>query len=226
MQHIAQALPNALPKHTASPTSASANAPPKPLSTCSDATGAPPPDAFLRRLWERMTALYGHTWTSAHGISATRPAPDEAKLTIDGDTWQRALFGLTGQQFAAGIEACIVAGGDWPPSAPRFRAMCFGIPSMALVKREWDEWRVTPFTRLVHQYLDGWLYRQSDAAKADRLLRDAYEAACQHVMAGGELPEEPAGEIEHVAKEFIPASRETVAKHCAEISKLLRGGGE
>ena len=215
MQHIAQALPNALPQRTAVPTSA----------TVSPVTANPPPDAHLRRLWERMTALYGHAWTSAHGVTATKPETD--RLTIDGETWQRALVGVTGQQFAAGLDACITEGGEFPPSAPRFRAMCLGIPSLAKVKREWNEWRVTPFTRLVHEHLDDWLYRQSDASKADRLLREAYEAACEHVMAGGAMPDDPAGELTHEKPEFKRASRETAAKHCAEIAKTLgMGRGE
>ena len=103
--------------------------------------------------------------------------------------------------------------------------MCFGIPTMARVKREWDEWRVTPFTRLVHQYLDGWLYRQSDAAKADRLMRDAYEAACEHVMAGGALPEEPVGAMptaDQLSAELQAANiQATITTESSSVGEVL-----
>jgi hypothetical protein len=33
---------------------------------------------------------------------------------------------LSPEQIANGLKACVHAGEDWPPSLPRFRAMCLG----------------------------------------------------------------------------------------------------
>src|SRR5699024_12222425 len=66
------------------------------------------------------------------------------------------------------------------------------IPPLAAVRLDTD--KASPFTRLVWQNLDGYRYKQAPADQADRLLREAYELAREHVMRGGELPE-VAGEI-------------------------------
>ncbi len=132
-------------------------------------------------------ALYGHAWASAHGVSAVNSATD--RLTIDGETWQRALAGVTGQQFAAGLDACIALGDEFPPSAPRFRAMCLGVPSLAEVKLALSRSGAKPpFVVLVMQHLDWHNWKQADQRTADRMLGDAYAVAREHVMLGGELP--------------------------------------
>ena len=33
------------------------------------AASAEPPATWLRRIWERMTALYGHAWVNLHGVT-------------------------------------------------------------------------------------------------------------------------------------------------------------
>lgn len=142
-----------------------------------------------------MTSAYGHSWTSVHGTSPQNP--ETGALTIDGDTWSRALSGLTAQQLGVGLDACIRDAADFPPSVGRFRAMCLSIPTLAHVQREFREglrdrretadW--SPFSRLVWSNLDSWAYRHADAKVAERVLRDAFDAAREHVMAGGELPE-------------------------------------
>ena len=54
------------------------------------------------------------------------------------DTWAAALAGLTGAQIAEGLRACVAEGEEFPPNAPRFRAMCLGIPSLARVRLEFS----------------------------------------------------------------------------------------
>lgn len=140
--------------------------------------------------------MYGHAWHSVHGASPQDEA--SGKLTVDGDTWAKALSGVTGPQMAHGLAACLSEGAEFPPSAPRFRGMCLGVPTFAAVRM--DTKRTEPFTRLVWQNLDGYLYRHAASDRADKMLRDAYELAREHVMTGGQLPEAAVGEIEHEDK--------------------------
>lgn len=68
----------------------------------------------MASLWEKMTALYGHKWTSAHGLE-------------DDGTWARVLGDITPVQLATGLERCVTDRDDiWPPTAPEFRMMCMG----------------------------------------------------------------------------------------------------
>lgn len=88
---------------------------------------------LMGKLWELMTELYGHKWTSVHGLGD------------DSGNWAKVLSGINGQQIAAGVKAWIAQGGDlakWPPGAPEFREMCLagksmmGIPDVAAAWRE------------------------------------------------------------------------------------------
>lgn len=133
-------------------------------------------------LWRRMAAMYGHTWASQYG---TQPEGTAA------DTWAAALAGLTGPQIAEGLRACVVEGEEFPPNAPRFRAMCCGIPSLARVRLEFTQGDAerSPFTRSVWMLIDGYAYRHASARDSDRMLRDAYELAREQAMRGVALPE-------------------------------------
>lgn len=165
----------------------------------------------VETLWARMAAIYGHRWTSSYG-------DDPAGMV--GDTWAAGLSGLTGGQLARGLEACVASSDPWPPSLPDFRARCVGVPPLASVRLDTD--KANPFTRLVWQNLDSYRYRQAPADQADRLLREAYELAREHVMRGGALPE-VAGEIEQENRKPVPASPERAAAAIAEVEALLRG---
>ena len=72
---------------------------------------------LMEKLWELMTSMYGHKWTSVHGL-------DDA----DG-IWSKVLGGITGAQIAKGMQQCLDQGMKWPPSAPEFRAMCDCVPA-------------------------------------------------------------------------------------------------
>ena len=67
--------------------------------------------AHIDRLWERMTMLYGHKWTSSVG-------------DCDDGTWMAGLHDITAQMIADGLERIIKGGNDWPPSLPEFRKIC------------------------------------------------------------------------------------------------------
>lgn len=155
----------------------------------------PQPVAFMRRLWERMAAIYPHRWTSAMGPS---PQDSTGALTIAGDTWARGLAGVTSDQLGRGLAACNASADEWPPSLPAFRGMCFGIPPLAQVRFELRPGapEVSAFTRLVYLHIDPWALRHADARDAERMVREAYGLAYDHVMRGGSLPAAPAAALE------------------------------
>ena len=161
-----------------------------------------------------MAEIYGHRWVSSYG-------DDPSGST--GQTWAKGLAGLTGQQLAAGIAACIASAMDWPPTLPEFRRMCLGIPSLAAVRMQLQAGSPSPFARLVWQHIDSYRYRHAPADKADRMLAEAYAAASEHVMRGGELPAEPAAVLEQQERRPQPASRDQVRGHLASICQLLEG---
>lgn len=162
-------------------------------------------------VWVHMAGLYGHAWTSSYG--------DDSR-TAAGAEWARTLHGLTRAQVGAGFDACRAEGAEFPPSAPRFRGMCLGIPTLAAVSAELltaTSDKRTPFARLVWSFIvDLYAYRHTSAKDAERLRREAYEQACEHLMTGGGLPSEPAGEIAHDDNSRptgIPKTREHRVEH-------------
>jgi hypothetical protein len=187
------------------------------LSQRSDAPlpGPALPDPVVRRLWTRMAEVYGQRWTSAYGADATTGA---------GATWAKGLAGITPMQIRAGIVAAMAGADPWPPSLPQFRALCLGIPEFASVLCELRTRNAkrTPFARLVWGNVDSWRLGQASAQDADRMLREAYGLAREHVMRGGALPPvlvEVAAEPSPPPK---PASPETAAKAMADIAEILK----
>lgn len=150
-------------------------------------------EPLVARLWTRMTEIYNHRWTSANGEDPRGSA---------GQTWAKGLAGLTPQQIGRGLEAAIARGDGWPPNLPEFRGLCLGIPDFAEVNRELlcvESAKRTPFARLVWTCIDGYAHRHAPARDAERMRREAYDLACDHVMRGGELPAEPVAVIEQQA---------------------------
>ena len=171
-------------------------------------------EPLLRRLWQRMAEIYGHRWTSAYGDDAGGSA---------GQTWAKGLGGVSPAMLAFGLGAVLGQADEWPPTLPRFRALCFGIPAFAQVRAEINArgTRRSPFAVLVWSNLDAQRYRMADADKADRLLREAYDLASEHVTRGGPLPE-PREEIAPPEPELrTPASAETAEQSIAEIRAQL-----
>lgn len=95
---------------------------------------SPASTTLMVRLWELMTELYGHKWTSVHGLG------DES------GTWAKMMGGISPAQMAAGARAWVNQGGEaakWPPGAVDLRDMCrsvsgeqSGIPDVAAAWRE------------------------------------------------------------------------------------------
>lgn len=148
-----------------------------------------------------MADVYGHRWVSSYGADPRSGS---------GDTWRRGLGGLTPQQLGHGVERCVAGVYAWPPTLGEFRALCLGVPTFAAVRLDTE--KRDAFTVLVWKHLDGYRYRQASADHADRMLREAYDLAREHVMRGGELPELPEALIEHEKPKFVePTPDEKVA---------------
>lgn len=140
-----------------------------------------------------MAEIYGHRWTSAYGDN-----PNEGAAL----TWAKGLGGMTPQQLADGLRNCIASADPWPPTLPEFRGMCLSIPSLPAVRQELKGEHRSAFTRLVWQSVDGYAYGLAPRETSERMVRDAYEMAREHVMRGGSLPEQPAGQIEEEKPEL------------------------
>lgn len=168
-----------------------------------------PSQSTLDGFWIRMCSMFGHSWASQYGAK-----PDG----VAAETWATALAGVSNAQIAQGLRETVALGSEFPPSAPRFRALCMGIPSFAHVRRSITTKERTPFMTLVWRNLDNYRFAISDQRAADQMLRDAYEIARDHVMRGGELPEPPIAEIEHKEPERgNPVSAEAVAAFAAKL---------
>lgn len=178
-------------------------------------------DTHLRRVWERMAAIFGAKWVSSMGPSPQTPS---GALTVFGDTWARALSMFNGFEIAAGLEACLTRTDPWPPSLPEFRMMCLRVPTIAQVRRELrQEVDVfSPFTLLVYRHMDAFTFRRADSRHAETMLREAYDEAAAALLRGEKLPE-LGGLLDHKPDPARPASPETVARCLAEMRKALAG---
>lgn len=143
-----------------------------------------------------MAAIFGHAWVSNYGASPEGVAAD---------TWAAVLAGLTPQQIAQGLQRLTLQGGDWPPSAPAFRALCIGIPSLAAyLNRFSDRGSTHPFDQLAWAYIDGWKWRNATGKEQDRLIRDGYRLAKEQAMEDGHLPDTAEHRLEKLRPEPPP----------------------
>lgn len=182
-----------------------------------------PRAAVLRRIWERMTTIYGFPWTNRFGISPEREPG--GKLTIAGDTWARALAGISDSEIASALGECLMRDSEWPPRPGEFRALCMGVPSLESVADQLITRRapITRFGRLVWQKLrDPYGFRMADAQRQESMLRAAFSAARAAVMAGESLPPEPAAQVAQQPVERKYATDEQVAAYLDQIRAMLR----
>ncbi|MGA6182788.1 hypothetical protein ACPEH1_16875 [Stenotrophomonas sp. NPDC077421] len=142
----------------------------------------------LWTLWERMAAMFPGKWARANGAA---PVAQTGALTTAGEVWLQSITGLSPKKLAAGLAACMRDALDWPPNPPRFRAMCFDVPTLAKVQQEIRPGRAqSGFAVLVRSLLDLHVYASAeDGYQQARMLQDAYERAVRHVVEGGPVPE-------------------------------------
>lgn len=172
-----------------------------------------PSQSILDKFWVKMAGMFGHTWTSSYG---------ESPSGIGAEIWSQALSGISPLQIAHGLRETLALGSDFPPSAPKFRKLCFGIPSLAHVKRIVARREIDRFAILLNQFLDNYLLVRVDQKTADNMVRDAYELACDHVMKGGTLPDFPVAEIAAPKEEpRTPAAPEVAKAHLEKLAGIL-----
>lgn len=207
------------------------------------ATGVPS-RRVLRHLWSKMAGAYGHRWVSAFGDSPERSVGDgegdrskQPELTDAGAMWSHALKGIALPTIAAGVRRCMLTGNGYPPTAPEFRALCLGIPPLAHVQLLLgrsdlaEDPHLRRFLLLVNRFCDPWRLNLRDPQAWERMVRDAYGAACAHVMAGYDLPVIPAGMLASPKKyqRPVPAPDEVVEEHmsrCSEMLGIRKGGSD
>lgn len=170
---------------------------------------------MIRRFWQRMSEIYGHRWVSSYGDNAGGAAAR---------TWASGLAGLAGEQIARGISGCMTSAEPWPPTLPEFRRLCLEIPTRAEVMLDLRRSNAerAPFTRLVWSMIPHYEFRRDNTDAASRKVNDAYHLAVAHVMAGGEIPAAPAGELTaEPPRPPKPADPEVAKAHMAEIAASL-----
>lgn len=168
----------------------------------------------MLRLWQRMTEIFGHRWTSTYGETNTAAAGA-------GSTWAAALSGMEPEQIRRGIAAAALGADPWPPSLPAFRAACLGIPSFNTVAVDLRTARALPMSRLVWSHLDSYAYSRSEIGQANRMLREAYDAAADYLLAGGTLPEPSVAIEDSPPAPRTPATREVAERALGEMDRIL-----
>lgn len=171
-----------------------------PGATATSSSPARLSEALLDQLFLRMAALFGHTWTSQYGRTPGGVA---------GETWAAALAGLSNVELAHGLREVMKLGGEFPPSAPKFRMLCLGIPSFDFVRHALRTRQSTAFVRLVWEFVDAHALAHADERGADRQLRGAYDLAREYILQGGRLNAEEQVLLERPAPApLIPADPE------------------
>lgn len=90
---------------------------------------SPASATLMEKLWELMTELYGHSWTSVHGI-------EDAS-----GNWGKVMGGITKHQLANGVRQWTDAGNKWPPNAIELRELCLIGPSSLSIPSPEKAWR-------------------------------------------------------------------------------------
>lgn len=120
----------------------------------SRATEPPMQPELARWLWQMMSSMFGHKWTSSYG--------DE----VDPDrVWASCLKGISKDQIKHGLNQCAVTGREWPPSAPEFRAMCLDSP-------DWEHKRISS-AEAEWQKTRKELYALEDTTRKERIKKVA-----------------------------------------------------
>ena len=178
----------------------------------------------MRRLWGRMASMYGGArWASA--ASALPVDAETGQLTLAADTWSQALAGISEAQIGDGLRACMASGDEYVPTPMLFRARCMGIPSLAFVRLSLRDNRLvapTPFVRLVWSLIDAYAMARATQSGANRMMQDAYQLASEHVMRGGELPDDPVASIEAPkADPRTPCTAETAQRSIDAMAQVF-----
>lgn len=77
-------------------------------------------DAVIERLWLRMTAIYGQSWTQNYGEIKDH----NGHLAPLAQCWADTMRDVQPGMIAKGINACMTRENTYPPSLPEFLRLC------------------------------------------------------------------------------------------------------
>ncbi len=169
----------------------------------------------------QMAGIYFNRWTGPMGSDPNAP---------EMRAWVADMRSLTMAQIDEGLKACRQDPSEWPPSPGMFKARCLGVPRFARARFEitGKPDSRSMFVRKMWEFVDAFAYRKAQQDKADRMLRDAYDLAVEFVLAGGELPQPAAGEIEDKSdnKPNVNPDPDARAAIVAKAKREIFGDGE
>jgi hypothetical protein len=185
----------------------------------------------MLQLFERMTHIYGHKWTSIMGTAAVNENGD---LTDAAKTWQHGLIGITPQQIGNGLKRCLLDNEEWSPSLPKFRAMCIhrdDVPSIPQIVQillrslRIDENVAKTYQHPIayeiarHGQFDATAFRFSNNKQCEDMIKPLYE----HFLAVGFEDFKPEHYENHKrlsAPEYKP-NKELARKMFAELHNII-----
>lgn len=173
----------------------------------------------IARIWMVGLGLWSRKWEREYGRS---PFDANDRPTADAVLWGRHLAGFDRRTILGALEAFALRGDTWPPNLPELRRACFGLPSFAQAKAAFCD-AGNPFVLLMRRNIDHYLLARAEQDRADRMLRDAYETACEQVMQGEPLPVVPP-RLEREERALVIATPEQVAAHYRRLKEALGNG--
>ncbi|MDH5798912.1 MAG: hypothetical protein OEZ19_10125 [Paracoccaceae bacterium] len=145
-------------------------------------------DRHIKKLFKRMTALWGRKFVTLHGVSDTNRA------------WLNALKDLPPQAISIGLERCERAiriktqkgEESWPPSEIEFRAMCcpseedFGLPTDIQAYRLAIncDWSSHPIVYLAAKKVGTYELRTQSQERTEKKFCRAYAELVDRVLNG------------------------------------------
>jgi len=189
-------------------------------------------ERVINRIWEKMSAIYGHRWVSAYGVHVD----ESGKLSQAAETWSMGLSGLSREQLAHGFEYLLKNGKEWPPTLPEFREMCVqastDVPGLHEVvsilanarSREGslvDRYR-HPLVLAIALEVDMHALRTASTTKAEAMVGPAYK----RLVAAGwpEWPEHAFDRVKSIGHDK-PVSRQAARDGLAMMRAALGYGG-
>jgi hypothetical protein len=168
-------------------------------------------------LFQRMTGLYAHKWTSAYG---TEPTPE----------WRMVASNCTAEMIKRGLDRCVTEFESWPPNPLEFRALClpraedFGLPSeqeaFAQIVGNVKERHPSVVLTMRTMGSDLFTLRHADEKKARSMFAAEWAKTIQFVAEGGELPE-PEKQIPERPQGTAEGREKAGAKALGELKGLF-----
>jgi hypothetical protein len=188
-------------------------------------------DRVISRIWEKMSAIYGHRWVSGYGLHVD----ESGQMSATAETWALGLFGLSREQLQRGFESLLKNGQEWPPTLPEFLDLCLrpgdDVPTLEVAVRVLanassregslaDRYR-HPLILALAGEVDMHTLRRSTMDKALRMVAPVYKRLAASGWPG--WPEHAFERVEAIAHDR-PASREAAMAGLARMRAALSGG--